>query len=98
MKNFFITTILMITSFVGIAQSLDTTNPNRFFPQRLEARGHRYFKEFPGKYKFELPNQRGPQLPMPDSIYMKTGKVVMIFDEQKIKQFIQNKRRKWMNL
>jgi hypothetical protein len=35
---------------------------------------------------------------MPDSIYMKSGKVVIIFNEQKIKQFIQTRKRKCMNL
>lgn len=97
MKNFFITTILMITSFVGISQTIDTLNKNRFFPQRLP-QTHRYFHQMPDRYGFNRPKPMGPQLPIPDSIYMQHGKVVMIFDESKIKQFIQNRRRRWMNL
>lgn len=101
MKNFFVTTILMITSIVAFSQTIDTSNKNRFFPQRLQQPELRYFRPIPDKFGFDNDQrgmQRGPQLPIPDSIYMKSGKVVMIFDERKIKQFIQNRRRKWMNL
>lgn len=97
MKNFFITTILMITSFVAVSQTIDTSNKNRFFPQRLE-QPNRYFRPMPDRYGFNRQKPMGPQLPIPDSIYMQHGKVVMIFDERKIIQFIQNKRRRWMNL
>lgn len=97
MKNFFITTILMITSFVAFSQTIDTSNKNRFFPQRLE-QPHRYFRPAPDRYGLNRPKPMGPELPIPDSIYMQHGKVVMIFDERKIIQFIQNRRRKWMNL
>ena len=101
MKNFFVTTILMITSIVAFSQTIDTLNKNRLFPQRLHQPQSRYFRPMPDKFGFDNHQkgmQRGPQLPIPDSIYMKNGKVVMIFDERKIKQFIQNRRRKWMNL
>jgi hypothetical protein len=101
MKNFFVTTILMITSIVAFSQTIDTSNKNRFFPQRLHQPQSRYFRPIPDKFGFDNHQrgmQRGPQLPIPDSIYMKSGKVVMIFDERKIKQFIQNRKRKWMNL
>jgi hypothetical protein len=101
MKNFFVTTILMITSIVAFSQTIDTSNKNRFFPQRLQQPQLRYFRPMPDKFGFDNHQrgmQRGPQLPIPDSIYMKSGKVIMIFDERKIKQFIQNRRRKWMNL
>jgi hypothetical protein len=105
MKNFFVTTILMITSIVAFSQTIDTSNKNRFFPQRLHQPKLYYFH--PPRDKFGFDNQqRGPQnfnrilgqQVIPDSIYMKSGKVVMIFDERKIKQFIQNRKRKWMNL
>jgi hypothetical protein len=101
MKNFFVTTILMITSIVAFSQTIDTSNKNRFFPQRLQQPQLRYFRPMPDKFGFDNHQrgmQRGPQLPIPDSIYMKSGKVVMIFDANKIKQFIQNRRSKWMNL
>ena len=101
MKNFFVTTILMITSIVAFSQTIDTSNKNRFFPQRLHQPQSRYFRPIPDKFGFDNHQrgmQIGPQLPIPDSIYMKSGKVVMIFDERKIKQFIQNRKRKWMNL
>jgi hypothetical protein len=101
MKNFFVTTILMITSIVAFSQTIDTSNKNRFFPQRLHQPQSRYFRPMPDKFGFDNHQrgmQRGPQLPIPDSIYMKSGKVVMIFDANKIKQFIQNRRSKWMNL
>ena len=101
MKNFFVTTILMITSIVAFSQTIDTSNKNRFFPQRLQQPQLRYFRPMPDKFGFDNHQrgmQRGPQLPIPDSIYMKSGKVVMIFDANKIKQFIQNRRNKWMNL
>ena len=101
MKNFFVTTILMITSIVAFSQTIDTSNKNRFFPQRLQQPQLRYFRPMPDKFGFDNHQrgmQRGPQLPIPDSIYMKSGKVVMIFDGNKIKQFIQNRRSKWMNL
>jgi len=101
MKNFFITTILMITSIVAFSQTIDTSNKNRFFPQRLHQPQSRYFRPTPDKFGFDNHQrgmQRGPQLPIPDSIYMKSGKVIMIFDANKIKQFIQNRRSKWMNL
>lgn len=101
MKNLLITTILMITSIVAFSQTIDTSNKNRFFPQRLQQPELRYFRPIPDKFGFDNHQrgmQRGPQLPIPDSIYMKSGKVVMIFDERKIKQFIQTRRRKWMNL
>jgi hypothetical protein len=101
MKNFFVTTILMITSIVAFSQTIDTSNKNRFFPQRLHQPQSLYFRPIPDKFGFDNHQrgmQRGPQLPIPDSIYMKSGKVVMIFDERKIKQFIQNRKRKWMNL
>jgi hypothetical protein len=105
MKNFFVTTILMITSIVAFSQTIDTSNKNRFFPQRLHQPKLYYFHQAPDKYGFDS-QQRGPrnfnrilgQQVIPDSIYMKSGKVVMIFDERKIKQFIQNRKRKWMNL
>jgi hypothetical protein len=101
MKNFFVTTILMITSIVAFSQTIDTSNKNRFFPQRLHQPQSRYFRPMPDKFGFDNHQrgmQRGPQLPIPDSIYMKSGKVIMIFDANKIKQFIQNRRSKWMNL
>ena len=101
MKNLLITAILMITSIVAFSQTIDTSNKNRFFPQRLHQPQSRYFRPIPDKFGFDNHQrgmQRGPQLPIPDSIYMKSGKVVMIFDERKIKQFIQTRRRKWMNL
>lgn len=101
MKNLLITTILMITSIVAFSQTIDTSNKNRFFPQRLHQPQSRYFRPIPDKFGFDNHQrgmQRGPQLPIPDSIYMKSGKVVMIFDANKIKQFIQNRRSKWMNL
>ena len=101
MKNLLITAILMITSIVAFSQTIDTSNKNRFFPQRLQQPQSRYFRPIPDKFGFDNHQrgmQRGPQLPIPDSIYMKSGKVIMIFDERKIKQFIQNRRRKWMNL
>jgi hypothetical protein len=101
MKNFFVTTILMITSIVAFSQTIDTSNKNRFFPQRLHQPQSRYFRPIPDKFGFDNHQrgmQRGPQLPIPDSIYMKSGKVIMIFDANKIKQFIQNRRSKWMNL
>ena len=101
MKNFFFTAILMITSIVAFSQTIDTSNKNRFFPQRLHQSQSRFFHPMPDKFGFDNHQrgiQRGPQLPMPDSIYMKSGKVVMIFDANKIKQFIQNRRSKWMNL
>jgi len=101
MKNLLITAILMITSIVAFSQTIDTSNKNRFFPQRLHQPQSRYFRPIPDKFGFDNHQrgmQRGPQLPIPDSIYMKSGKVVMIFNEQKIKQFIQTRRRKWMNL
>lgn len=105
MKNFFVTTILMITSIVAFSQTIDTSNKNRFFPQRLHQPQSLYFRPIPDKFGFDN-HQRGPQnfnrilgqQVIPDSIYMKNGKVVMIFDERKIKQFIQNRKRKWMNL
>jgi hypothetical protein len=105
MKNFFVTTILMITSIVAFSQTIDTSNKNRFFPQRLHQQ--KLYYSHPPRDKFGFENQqRGPrnfnrilgQQVIPDSIYMKSGKVVMIFDERKIKQFIQNRKRKWMNL
>lgn len=101
MKNLLITTILMITSIVAFSQTIDTSNKNRFFPQRLHQPQSRYFRPIPDKFGFDNHQrgmQRGPQLPIPDSIYMKSGKVVMIFDANKIKQFIQTRRSKWMNL
>ena len=101
MKNFFVTTILMITSIVAFSQTIDTSNKNRFFPQRLHQPQSRYFRPIPDKFGFDNHQrgmQRGQQLPIPDSIYMKSGKVIMIFDERKIKQFFQNRRSKWMNL
>lgn len=101
MKNLLITAILMITSIVAFSQTIDTSNKNRFFPQRLHQPQSRYFRPMPDKFGFDNHQrgmQRGPQLPIPDSIYMKSGKVVMIFDANKIKQFIQNRRSKWMNL
>jgi hypothetical protein len=101
MKNFFVTTILMITSIVAFSQTIDTSNKNRFFPQRLQQPQSRYLRPMPDKFGFDNHQrgmQRGPQLPIPDSIYMKSGKVIMIFDANKIKQFIQNRRSKWMNL
>ena len=101
MKNLLITAILMITSIVAFSQTIDTSNKNRFFPQRLQQPQLRYFRPMPDKFGFDNHQrgmQRGPQLPIPDSIYMKSGKVVMIFDANKIKQFIQNRRSKWMNL
>jgi hypothetical protein len=101
MKNFFVTTILMITSIVAFSQTIDTSNKNRFFPQRLHQPQSRYFRPMPDRFGFDNHQrgmQRGPQLPIPDSIYMKSGKVIMIFDANKIKQFIQNRRSKWMNL
>ena len=101
MKNLLITAILMITSIVAFSQTIDTSNKNRFFPQRLHQPQSRYFRPIPDKFGFDNHQrgmQRGPQLPIPDSIYMKSGKVVMIFDANKIKQFIQNRRSKWMNL
>ena len=105
MKNLLITTILMITSIVAFSQTIDTSNKNRFFPQKLDEKGHRYFRPTPDKFGFNRHQNRTDDFNrtfgyhvMPDSIYMKSGKVVMIFNEQKIKQFIQTRRRKWMNL
>lgn len=101
MKNLLITAILMIASIVAFSQTIDTSNKNRFFSQRLHQPQSRYFRPMPDKFGFDNHQrgmQRGPQLPIPDSIYMKSGKVVMIFDANKIKQFIQNRRSKWMNL
>ena len=105
MKNLLITTILMITSIVAFSQTIDTSNKNRFFPQRLHQPQSRYFRPIPDKFGVNR-HQKGAdnfnrilgQQIIPDSIYMKSGKVVMIFDANKIKQFIQNRRSKWMNL
>ena len=97
MKNFFVTAILMITSIVAFSQTIDTSNKNRFFPQRLHQPQSRYFRPMPNKFGFDN-HQKGPHLPIPDSIYMKSGKVIMIFDANKIKQFFQNRRSKWMKL
>jgi hypothetical protein len=83
---------------LGYSQTIDTSNKNRLFPQRLQKPSHLYFRPMPDRYGFNHPKPIGPQLPIPDSIYMQHGKVVMIFDERKIIQFIQNRRRRWMNL
>lgn len=94
MKNFLLTTIMMITSFVALSQTLETKNPNRFFLQETP-----YNKQRPdviGHRRDLIP--RGPQLPIPDSIYLKNGRIVLEFDEQKIKQFILQERRKWRNM
>jgi hypothetical protein len=102
MKTFkFILILVGLLPLFGYSQTIDTSNKNRFFPQRLEQPQLRYFRPIPDKFGFgnhQRGIQRGPQLPIPDSIYMKSGKVVMIFDASKIKQFIQNRRSKWMNL
>jgi hypothetical protein len=106
MKNFkFILMLVGLLPLLGYSQTIDTSNKNRFFPQRLHQPKLYYFHQAPDKYGFDN-QQRGPhnfnrilgQQVIPDSIYMKSGKVVMIFDERKIKQFIQNRKRKWMNL
>lgn len=106
MKNLLITTILMITSIVAFSQTIDTSNKNPFFPQKLDAKAQcRCFRPIPNKFEANRQQNRtdmfnrtfGYQV-MPDSIYMKSGKVVIIFNEQKIKQFIQTRKRKWMNL
>jgi len=94
MKNLLITAMLMITSFVALSQSIELGRPNRFFPQNQV---QPYFGLRPDR--FQGPREyRGIQLPLPDSIYMKNGKVVMIFDTQKLKQFILNKHKRWMKL
>lgn len=105
MKNLLITAILMITSIVAFSQTIDTSNKNRFFPQRLHQPQSRYFRPMPDKFGVNRHQNQTDDFNrtfgyrvMPDSIYMKSGKVVMIFNEQKIKQFIQTRRRKWMNL
>jgi hypothetical protein len=102
MKKFkFILMLVGLLPLLGYSQTIDTSNKNRFFPQRLHQPQSRYFRPMPDKFGFDNHQrgmQRGPQLPIPDSIYMKSGKVVMIFDANKIKQFIQNRRSKWMNL
>ena len=102
MKKFkFILMLVGLLPLLGYSQTIDTSNKNRFFPQTLQQQ--KLYYSHPPRDKFGFDNQqrgmqRGPQLPIPDSIYMKSGKVVMIFDERKIKQFIQNRKRKWMNL
>jgi hypothetical protein len=106
MKNLLITTILMITSIVAFSQTIDTSNKNRFFPQKLDTKAHcRCFRPIPNKFEANRQQNRTDMFNrtfgyrvMPDSIYMKSGKVVIIFNEQKIKQFIQTRKRKWMNL
>jgi hypothetical protein len=85
---------MMITSFVALSQTLDTKNPNRFFQP-----GTTFNKPRPdgfGPRRDLIP--RGPQLPIPDSIYLKNGRIVFEFDEQKIKQFILQERKKWRNM
>jgi hypothetical protein len=94
MKNFLLTTIMMITSFVALSQTLETKTPNRFFLQETP-----YIKQRPdgfGPRRDLIP--RGPQLPIPDSIYLRNGRIVFEFDEQKIKQFILQERKKWRNM
>jgi len=94
MKNFLLTTIMMITSFVALSQTLETKTPNRFFLQETP-----YIKQRPdgfGPRRYLI--SRGPQLPIPDSIYLKNGRIVFEFDEQKIKQFILQERKKWRNM
>ena len=106
MKKFkFILMLVGLLPLLGYSQTIDTSNKNRFFPQTLQQQ--KLYYSHPPRDKFGFDNQhRGPQnfnrilgqQVIPDSIYMKSGKVVMIFDERKIKQFIQNRKRKWMNL
>jgi hypothetical protein len=107
MKKFkFILMLVGLLPLLGYSQTIDTSNKNPFFPQKLDTKAQcRCFRPIPNKFEANRQQNRtdmfnrtfGYQV-MPDSIYMKSGKVVIIFNEQKIKQFIQTRKRKWMNL
>ena len=82
MKNLFIIAMLMITSFVALSQSIELGNPNRFFPQNQEEPN---LRPRPDKSQRHRERQWSPS-GLPDSIYMKNGKIIIVFNSRKFKK------------
>jgi hypothetical protein len=82
MKNLFITAMLMITSFVALSQSIELGTPNRFFPQNQEEPN---FRPRPDKSQIHRERQWSPS-GLPDSIYMKNGKIIIVFNTRKFQK------------